>query len=110
MQCSQLTGGLLVYCRDQEQQAEGPATPQELTKLADDLVQKFEDQWKAAAENLEAASKAFDNLEGAACFLLGLPDGHRANLAAASLLSLPCKGAQSIRWEIRVYGVSLGLK
>ena len=37
---------------------------QDLTKLADDLVQKFEDQWKATAENLDAASKAFDNLEG----------------------------------------------
>ena len=37
---------------------------QDLSKLADDLVQKFEDQWKATAENLDAASKAFDNLEG----------------------------------------------
>ena len=80
-----------MHCRDQEQQAEGPATQQDLTKLADDLVQKFEDQWKAAAENLEAASKAFDNLEGA-CALLELPDVHRANLAAVSLLFLPCKG------------------
>ena len=53
-------------CRDQKEEAEGPAVEQDLTKLADDLVQKFEDQWKAAAENLEAASKAFDNLEGAA--------------------------------------------
>ena len=79
-----------MHCRDQEQQAEGPASQQDLTKLADDLVQKFEDQWKAAAENLEAASKAFDNLEGAACALLELPDVYRANLAAASLLSLSC--------------------
>lgn len=55
----------MTHCRDQEQQAEGPASQQDLTKLADDLVQKFEDQWKAAAENLDAASKAFDNLEGA---------------------------------------------
>ena len=51
-------------CRDQEQQAEGDAMQQDLSKLADDLVQKFEDQWKGTAENLEAASKAFDNLEG----------------------------------------------
>lgn len=45
---------------------------QDLSKLADDLVQKFEDQWKATAENLDAASKAFDNLEGmpAACIHL----------------------------------------
>lgn len=91
----QLTAGLLAHCRDQEQQAEGPATQQDLTKLADDLVQKFEDQWKAAADNLEAASKAFDNLEGAASALLELPDVCRAKLAAGSLLSLPCKGAQS---------------
>lgn len=48
---------------DQEQQAEGEATPQDLSSLADDLVQKFEDQWKGAAENLDAASKAFDNLD-----------------------------------------------
>ncbi|KAL3158055.1 hypothetical protein ABBQ32_011665 [Trebouxia sp. C0010 RCD-2024] len=48
---------------EQKEEAEGPAVEQDLTKLADDLVQKFENQWKAAAENLEAASKAFDNLE-----------------------------------------------
>lgn len=36
----------------------------DLSKLADDLVQKFEDQWKDTAENLDAASKAFDNLDG----------------------------------------------
>lgn len=74
IQCRRVTAGLLVPCRDQEQQAEGPAAQQDLTKLADDLVQKFEDQWKAAAENLEAASKAFDNLEGAAYALMVLPE------------------------------------
>lgn len=42
----------------------------DLSKLADDLVQKFEDQWKDTAENLDAASKAFDNLEG-----MPLPSG-----------------------------------
>ena len=53
-----------MHCRDQEQEAEGEAMQQDLHTLADDLVQKFEDQWKGAAENLDAASKAFDNLEG----------------------------------------------
>ncbi len=43
---------------------------QDLSKLADDLVQKFEDQWKATAENLNAASKAFDNLDGTGSHLL----------------------------------------
>ena len=95
MECRQLTGGLLLHCRDQEQQAEGPATQQDLTKLADDLVQKFEDQWKAAAENLEAASKAFDNLEGTACAMLELPNTHRSVIAAASWLSLLCKDTLS---------------
>lgn len=52
--------------RDEEQEeGEGDGNmQQELNKLADDLVQKFEDQWKATAENLDAASKAFDNLDG----------------------------------------------
>ena len=31
----------------------------EFSKLADDLVQKFEDQWKATAEHLNSAYKAF---------------------------------------------------
>ena len=110
MECRQLTGGLLLHCRDQEQQAEGPATQQDLTKLADDLVQKFEDQWRAAAENLEAASKAFDNLEGTACALLELPDTYIPFIAAASWLSLLCKDALSFFcMEIRVFDVSLGL-
>lgn len=48
----------------EEQEGEGEAKAQpDLSKLADDLVQKFEEQWKATAENLDAASKAFDNLE-----------------------------------------------
>ncbi|KAA6415263.1 MAG: hypothetical protein FRX49_13645 [Trebouxia sp. A1-2] len=48
----------------EEQEGEGDAKSQpDLSKLADDLVQKFEEQWKATAENLDAASKAFDNLE-----------------------------------------------
>ena len=52
-------------CRTEEQEGEGEGKmQQDLSKLADDLVQKFEDQWKATAENLDAASKAFDNLEG----------------------------------------------
>ena len=57
--------------REQEEEGEGEGQMQaELSKLADDLVQKFEDEWKATAENLDTASKAFDNLEGdltAAC-------------------------------------------
>ena len=40
---------------------------EELRKLADDLVQKFEDQWRPTAENLDAASKTFDNLSGMQC-------------------------------------------
>jgi len=54
-----------VCCSSKEQEGEGEAKAQpDLSKLADDLVQKFEEQWKATAENLDAASKAFDNLEG----------------------------------------------
>ena len=56
---------MAVRCRTEEQEGEGEAKAQpDLSKLADDLVQKFEEQWKATAENLDAASKAFDNLEG----------------------------------------------
>lgn len=50
-------------CRQAAEEASGQMQD-ELSKLADDLVQKFEDQWKDTAENLDAASKAFDNLEG----------------------------------------------
>ena len=58
---------LRLICRDELQEGEGEGQMQaELSKLADDLVQKFEDQWKATAENLDSASKAFDNLEGRA--------------------------------------------
>ena len=58
---------LTLVCREEQQEGEGEGQMQaELSKLADDLVQKFEDQWKATAENLESASKAFDNLEGTA--------------------------------------------
>lgn len=31
---------------------------------ADELVEKFEEQWKPAMENLQEADTAFDNLEG----------------------------------------------
>lgn len=52
-------------CREEQEGQEGEGQMEaELSKLADDLVQKFEDQWKATAENLDTASKAFDNLEG----------------------------------------------
>jgi len=54
-----------VCCSSKEQEGEGEAKAQpDLSKLADDLVQKIEEQWIATAENLDAASKAFDNLEG----------------------------------------------
>ena len=35
-----------------------------MEKIADDLVQQFEQEWKPAAENMEKATKAFDDLEG----------------------------------------------
>lgn len=50
-------------CREQSEEMQGQMQD-EIRKLADNLVQKFEEQWTDAAENLEAASKAFDNLEG----------------------------------------------
>jgi hypothetical protein len=60
-----LQDAMTVCCRTEEQEGEGETKAQPgLSKLADDLVQKFEDQWKATAENLDAAAKAFDNLEG----------------------------------------------
>ena len=55
-----------MVCRQAAEAAPGEMQD-ELSKLADDLVQKFEDQWKDTAENLDAASKAFDNLEGTCC-------------------------------------------
>ena len=35
-----------------------------MEKIADDLVQQFEQEWKPAAENMEKATKAFDDLDG----------------------------------------------
>ena len=42
-------------CRQAAEAAPGEMQD-ELSKLADDLVQKCEDQWKDTAENLDAAS------------------------------------------------------
>lgn len=35
-----------------------------IQKAADELVEKFEEQWAPAMENLQEADAAFDNLEG----------------------------------------------
>ena len=58
-----VTSWLYCVCRQAAEEAQGQMQD-DLSKLADDLVQKFEDQWKDTAENLDAASKAFDNLDG----------------------------------------------
>jgi hypothetical protein len=39
-----------------------------IQKAADELVEKFEEQWKPAMENLQEADAAFDNLEGTFAF------------------------------------------
>jgi hypothetical protein len=35
-----------------------------MQKAAEDLVEKFEEQWKPAMENLDEAAAAFDDLNG----------------------------------------------
>ena len=35
-----------------------------IQKAADELLEKFEEQWKPAMENLQEADMAFDDLEG----------------------------------------------
>lgn len=49
-------------CREPEQTTDDISAAME--KIADDLVQQFEQEWKPAAENMEKATKAFDDLKG----------------------------------------------
>lgn len=42
-----------------------------IQKAADELVEKFEEQWKPAMENLQEADMAFDDLEGEPCSARG---------------------------------------
>ncbi|CAL8461911.1 g1442 [Coccomyxa elongata] len=47
-----------------EQEEEGKESMEEaIQKAADELVEKFEEEWKPAMENLQEADAAFDNLE-----------------------------------------------
>ena len=58
------TGGkcLLKQCdREDAQRAREEAA----AKLTQDMLQKFEEDWRPAVENLEEAALAFDDLEGA---------------------------------------------
>eukprot|EP00891_Asterochloris_glomerata_P001609 jgi/Astpho2/1609/e_gw1.00028.9.1_t len=48
-----------------------------MEKIADDLVQQFEQEWKPAAENMEKATKAFDDLKG----LMDGPEGFDSSLS-----------------------------
>lgn len=36
-----------------------------IAKAAEELIEKFEEQWKPAMENLEEAEAVFDDLDGA---------------------------------------------
>lgn len=49
-------------CREQEGQE---SLEQAVQKAADELIQKFEEQWAPAMENLQEADAAFDDLDGA---------------------------------------------
>ncbi len=49
------------WCRDEEAKE---SMEEAIQKAADELVEKFEEQWKPAMENLQEADAAFDNLEG----------------------------------------------
>ena len=52
-------------CREQ---AEQDAKMEEaIAKAAEELIDKFEEQWKPAMENLEEAEAVFDDLDGRAC-------------------------------------------
>ena len=51
-----------VLCREQ---AEQDAKMEEaIAKAAEELIDKFEEQWKPAMENLEEAEAVFDDLDG----------------------------------------------
>ena len=59
-----------------------------IQKVADELVEKFEEQWKPAMENLQEADAAFDDLEGAPCLCQGAtfcPDPSLAHPARFTL-------------------------
>ena len=38
-----------------------------IAKAAEELIDKFEEQWKPAMENLEEAEAVFDDLDGETC-------------------------------------------
>lgn len=49
-------------CREQgEQEAE---MEEAIAKAAEELIEKFEENWKPAMENLQEAENAFDDLDG----------------------------------------------
>ena len=57
-----------VLCREQ---AEQDAKMEEaIAKAAEELIDKFEEQWKPAMENLEEAEAVFDDLDGKNCQIL----------------------------------------
>ena len=54
-----------LLCREQ---AEQDAKMEEaIAKAAEELIDKFEEQWKPAMENLEEAEAVFDDLDGETC-------------------------------------------
>ena len=58
-----------------------------IQKAADELVEKFEEQWKPAMENLQEADMAFDDLEGAPS--LRMP---RGQLSTPTSMWQTCRG------------------
>ena len=49
-------------CREQsEQEAD---VEEAIAKAAEELIEKFEEKWKPAMENLQEAENAFDDLDG----------------------------------------------
>ena len=97
MQHSERCSIARVLCREQ---AEQDAKMEEaIAKAAEELIDKFEEQWKPAMENLEEAEAVFDDLDGENC-----PDlSHFSDITCLVAWSaFGCKSSRRCQYAIRL--------
>jgi hypothetical protein len=90
-----------VWRREQEEGQE--SMEQAVQKAADELIEKFQEQWAPAMENLQEADAAFDDLDGARAHLIRPP-----RLCCSLGVLAPCGAAGSLsRWHPPSCGAAL---
>ncbi len=97
MQHSERCSIASVLCREQ---AEQDAKMEEaIAKAAEELIDKFEEQWKPAMENLEEAEAVFDDLDGENCPNIS---HFSAITCLAAWGAFGCKSSRRCRYAIRL--------